>query len=206
MAGICMVRTFLTLCISPGVRVCLLKCRHHKQAQQNGTIHTVLTSQAADLGVVCQQVGMNYHVRVLIPCYREPLSIVSRTITAAHEAVLPAGCQRNVYVCDDGKDPKIKKFCRSLGLGVTYVSGRRREAGEMNGKSGNLNNCLSQIYPEDLPVPPHELVAIFDADQVWTIPSCMLCSAFQPLASHFCAQLCGLSQHWTDTPVACCTM
>lgn len=111
-------------------------------------------------------VGMNYHVRVLVPCYREPLSIVSRTILGAHEAVLPNGCQRDIYVCDDGKDPKIRKFCRSLGPSVTYVSGRRREAGEMNGKSGNLNNCLQQIYPEGVPVPPTELVAIFDADQV----------------------------------------
>lgn len=108
---------------------------------------------------------MNYHVRVLVPCYREPLSIVSRTILGAHEAVLPNGCQRDIYVCDDGKDPKIRKFCRSLGPSVTYVSGRRREAGEMNGKSGNLNNCLQQIYPEGVPVPPTELVAIFDADQ-----------------------------------------
>ena len=40
------------------------------------------------------------------------------------------------------------------------------QAGEMNGKSGNLNNCLTQIYPEDVPMPPSELVAIFDADQV----------------------------------------
>ena len=109
---------------------------------------------------------MNYHVRVLIPCYREPLNIVSKTILAAHDAVLPAGCQCHVYVCDDGRDPKIKKFCRSLGPSVTYVSGRRREAGEMNGKSGNLNNCLSQVYPEGVPIPPQEVVCVFDADQV----------------------------------------
>ena len=57
-------------------------------------------------------------------------------------------------------------FCRSLGPDVTYVSGRRRESGESNGKSRNLNNCLTQIYPEGLAIPPHEVVAIFDADQV----------------------------------------
>lgn len=30
---------------------------------------------------------------------------------------------------------------------VVYVSGRKRPEGEMNGKSGNINNCCSQIYP-----------------------------------------------------------
>jgi endoglucanase len=49
---------------------------------------------------------------------------------------------------------------------VVYVSGRKREAGEMNGKSGNINNCLSQIYPKGIKIPSNELVCIFDADQV----------------------------------------
>lgn len=49
---------------------------------------------------------------------------------------------------------------------VVYVSGRTRPKGEMNGKSGNLNNCLRQIYPNDMPVPSNEIVCIFDADQV----------------------------------------
>lgn len=47
-----------------------------------------------------------------------------------------------------------------------YVSGRKRAPGEMNGKSSNLNNCLAQIYPPGIPIPPNELVCIFDADQV----------------------------------------
>ena len=45
------------------------------------------------------------------------------------------------------------------------------QAGEMNGKSGNLNNCLTQIYPEGVAVPPSELVCIFDADQVLPCPA-----------------------------------
>lgn len=53
-----------------------------------------------------------------------------------------------------------------MGTDLVYVSGRKRKPGEMNGKSCNLNNCLSQIYPEGVPIPPHELVCIFDADQV----------------------------------------
>jgi hypothetical protein len=48
---------------------------------------------------------------------------------------------------------------------VIYVSGRKREAGEMNGKSGNINNCCAQIYPRGVKIPSNELVCIFDADQ-----------------------------------------
>ena len=49
---------------------------------------------------------------------------------------------------------------------VVYVSGRTRKPGEMNGKSANLNNCLGQIYPAKAAIPAHEIVCIFDADQV----------------------------------------
>ena len=61
-------------------------------------------------------------------------------------------------------------WCRIEYMGdqFVYVSGRKRAAGEMNGKSSNLNNCLSQIYPPGIPIPPNELVCIFDADQVLT--------------------------------------
>lgn len=66
--------------------------------------------------------------------------------------------------------PTIALVCecraRQMGSDLVYVSGRKRKPGEMNGKSCNLNNCLSQIYPEGVPIPAHELVCIFDADQV----------------------------------------
>lgn len=52
------------------------------------------------------------------------------------------------------------------GRGVVYVSGRTRASGEMNGKSANLNNCAKQIYPEGQPIPPNEIICVFDADQV----------------------------------------
>lgn len=35
--------------------------------------------------------GAPYHVRVLIPCYKEPFEIVQRTVSAIRDAVLPAG-------------------------------------------------------------------------------------------------------------------
>ena len=34
-----------------------------------------------------------YHIRVLVPCYSEPLAIVQRTVLAARRAIVPDGCQ-----------------------------------------------------------------------------------------------------------------
>ena len=107
-----------------------------------------------------------YHIRVLVPVYKESLEIVTKTISAALAAALPAGCGRTVYLCDDGRDPAKRRWCEAAGPEVVYVSGRTRKPGEMNGKSCNLNNCLSHIYPPDLAIPPAELTCIFDADQV----------------------------------------
>ncbi|KAK9857954.1 hypothetical protein WJX84_008696, partial [Apatococcus fuscideae] len=107
-----------------------------------------------------------YHIRVLIPCYKEPLEIVGRTATAALDAELPRTCQRTVYLLDDGKDAAKRKWCMQMGSEMVYVSGRRRAPGEMNGKSANLNNAMRQIYPEGVPIPLNEMVCIFDADQV----------------------------------------
>ena len=53
-----------------------------------------------------------------------------------------------------------------MGKEVVYVSGRVRAPGEMNGKSGNLNNCLGQIYPKEFAIPGNEVICVFDADQV----------------------------------------
>ena len=44
-----------------------------------------------------------YHIRVCVPCYKESLEILRRTIMAAYDATLPAGCARTIYLCDDGK-------------------------------------------------------------------------------------------------------
>lgn len=56
------------------------------------------------------QVDRPYHVRVLVPCYSEPLEIVGATVTAALKAFLPAGVQRTLYLCDDGKDSTKRKW------------------------------------------------------------------------------------------------
>jgi endoglucanase len=80
--------------------------------------------------------------------------------------MLLAGCDRTVYLLDDGKDRAKRKWCTKLGPDVVYVSGRKRPADESNGKSGNLNNALSQIYPDSCKIPGNEVVCIMDADQV----------------------------------------
>ena len=93
------------------------------------------------------QVKLPYHIRVLIPCYKEELAIVQKTILAARTAILSEGIARTIYLCDDGKDPEKRAWVNSLGPDVVYVSGRYRKKGEMNGKSGNLNNVARQLYP-----------------------------------------------------------
>ena len=62
--------------------------------------------------VLCQY---PYHVRVLVPCYQEPLALIRKTIEAALDAELPKGVNRTIYLCDDGKDPQKRAFCRTLG-------------------------------------------------------------------------------------------
>ena len=117
-----------------------------------------------------------YHIRVLVPCYSEPLPIVQRTILAARRAIVPPDCTLTIYLCDDGKKADKRKFCDSLdatpGPSVIYVTGRKRSAGKtLNGKSENLNHTLKLIYPEDrgddeVPnIPLTEVMCLFDADQ-----------------------------------------
>lgn len=38
-------------------------------------------------------------------------------------------------------------------------------ADEVNGKAGNLNHALREMYPRGAPVHPGEVVAVFDCDQ-----------------------------------------
>jgi hypothetical protein len=39
-------------------------------------------------------------------------------------------------------------------------------AGEINGKSNNLNNCLQHLYPKGTTIPNSEVVVVLDADMV----------------------------------------
>ena len=69
-------------------------------------------------------------------------------------------------MCDDGKQKGKRRMCHRMGRDVQYVSGRSRAPNEMNGKSGNLNNACTQIYPAGCKIPDNELICIMDADQV----------------------------------------
>lgn len=51
---------------------------------------SAVTSSAVSLGGI-PDLEMSYHVRVLIPCYKEDLSIVQATVNAIRDAALPAG-------------------------------------------------------------------------------------------------------------------
>jgi membrane glycosyltransferase len=113
--------------------------------------------------------NLKFHVRVLVPCYKETVDLVEITVKAALAAPLPADARRTVYLCDDGNDPNKAAMIARLGKDCVYVTGRKRDpTGEINGKSNNLNNCLRLIYseyePKDIPV--SEVIVVFDADMV----------------------------------------
>lgn len=82
------------------------------------------------------QTSLSYHIRVLIPCYKEPLDVISKTFLASMFAALPVNCKRTIYLLDDGKDPEKRAFVRSLNMpNAVYISGRKREKGEIDRKS-----------------------------------------------------------------------
>jgi endoglucanase len=90
-----------------------------------------------------------YNVRVLIPCYKESLAIVQRTVLAARRADKPAGSRVIIYICDDGADPAKSSWVSSLlDRDIIYITGRDKTQKSKNGKSANLNNTLQLIYPD----------------------------------------------------------
>lgn len=38
--------------------------------------------------------ALNYHIRVVVPCYKEPLDVIQKTVTAALVAPIPTNCSR----------------------------------------------------------------------------------------------------------------
>jgi cellulose synthase/poly-beta-1,6-N-acetylglucosamine synthase-like glycosyltransferase len=112
---------------------------------------------------------------VLIPCFKESLAIIQRTVLAAKRADRPPGMRLKIYICDDGHDEKKFNWVQRLNdPEVSYVTGRDKSKRSLNGKSANLNFCLQRIYPdiEDpensqaiKQIPVNELMCLFDADQ-----------------------------------------
>lgn len=93
-----------------------------------------------------------------------------------------------LFRCDDGKDPLKRAWIHSKGPEFVYISGRKRAKGEMNGKSGNVNNICNQLYPDRLAIPGNEVLCIFDADQVGAAPlvSCRYLLLMKPFP---CSQI-----------------
>jgi hypothetical protein len=117
--------------------------------------------------------NLAFHVRVMVPCYKESVELVRHTVMGALRAPLPKNTLKTVYVCDDGKDPAKEAMVQELNAEwgcLEYVAGRKRDpAGETNGKSNNLNNCLKNvIYKDYYPcnpsgpkIPKHEVAVVF---------------------------------------------
>jgi cellulose synthase/poly-beta-1,6-N-acetylglucosamine synthase-like glycosyltransferase len=73
---------------------------------------------------------LQFHVRVLIPCYKESTELVKETVLGALKAPLPKDTLCMVYLCDDGKDPTKAAMVRELNKEwgcLEYVSGRTRD-------------------------------------------------------------------------------
>jgi hypothetical protein len=68
----------------------------------------------AEDGVWILPTEKRFHVRVLIPCYKEPLELVKNSVNAALGAHLPPGVQRTVYLCDDGADLEKEQLMAKL--------------------------------------------------------------------------------------------
>lgn len=138
----------------------ILLCRMTISAKTEGL-------NPAPRGYIPDDNTLKFHVRVLVPCYKESLEIVEATCRAAIEADLPFMTKRTLYLCDDGNDPAKREMVERMGPDCVYVTGRVRDPlGETNGKSNNLNNCLKMIYPEGAEIPTSEVVVVFDADMV----------------------------------------
>ena len=138
--------------------------------------------------LLCKQVRYPYHVRVLVPCYKESLEILRRTIMAAYDAQLPEGCHRTIYLCDDGKDPKKRKWVDSLAADVVYVSGRKR----LPGKHLAVFACVVIIAPVIL-LPPRILLSPFSPIPTATspipAPQLKLIATHYPATFPYCIRL-----------------
>jgi len=118
----------------------------------------------------------SFVVRILVPCYKEPLEIIQKTITAALNLNYDSS-RLFVYLCDDGADDNKMNWILEMQRqfpNLGYI--RRPKEFKGHSKGGNLNYALQQIiYPEAgklakeeayKVISSKELVGVFDADMV----------------------------------------
>lgn len=86
-------------------------------------------------------------------CPGEPREMIIRTLKAMKAISYP----HTNYLCDEGNDPVLEKFCREAG--IVYVTREQK----INAKAGNINNALRQATGEICIVldPDHEPVPEF---------------------------------------------
>ena len=88
-------------------------------------------------------------VDVFIPCCGEDIRIIERTLEAAVKINYR---NKEIYVLDDGKSPKLEALAKALKL--KYITRNNR----LHSKGGNLNNALEHSKGE--------YILVLDADQV----------------------------------------
>nr|MBA3900464.1 glycosyltransferase [Bacteroidota bacterium] len=81
-------------------------------------------------------------------CPGEPKDMIKKTLTAMVAVKYP----HTSYLCDEGDDPELRKFCKEIG--VVHVT--RIE--KIDAKAGNINNALKQANGEICVImdPDHE--------------------------------------------------
>lgn len=62
--------------------------------------------------------ALDYHIRVIIPCYKEPLDVIQKTVMAALVAPIPANCCRTGgWVARAARVARAGLACVALALG-----------------------------------------------------------------------------------------
>lgn len=90
----------------------------------------------------------NLTVDVLVPTYKEDISIIRKTLEAACHIHYP----HTTWVLDDAKREDVKEVAAELG--INYVTREKNT----HAKAGNLNNAISLSHAD--------FIAVFDADHI----------------------------------------
>ena len=101
------------------------------------------------------------HVNCIVVTYKEPIATVRKCLECILAARLPPYATLMVHLGDDGATADKKATCAELG--VEYHDDRVKR-GQLNGKSANLNNVLSKIYPPGASIPDTDVIMVMDCD------------------------------------------
>eukprot|EP01135_Chromosphaera_perkinsii_P002682 Nk52_evm50s226 gene=Nk52_evmTU50s226 len=93
-------------------------------------------------------------VAVMLPCYKEPLEVVMGGVSKAAEMDYP-GHLLDVYLCDDGRDPKKQQYVEELRIKKPNVHYLIRSDNNF-AKAGNLNAAFNTVKSD--------LIVILDCD------------------------------------------